>query len=641
MTTELLKKHRDVGLILKDLLKVIKVVSLYPEDNPLPISLRQSFSEKLVDIAHDNGGLRIEVARDCLTYDGQTVFQDRSKEEALAGLFFENGITALTIAADIEPMGLFAFLEVFKQYHNAQNSDLTVLLWEANIPGISFATIEDKRLSRYEDGIAVRIAGGADSDSGKIRGPFGYEGEEAYNVMFKEGLEQNSISLADTPSGGIFVDSSSTGNDSGPFRTEISSDSDQAGLFSSTLEESGSLHVAEFAKACGYDDLKPTPPKPKRTDTALILNDEFKLSEEEEYQIGHILTDDADFDGLGSTIDLLKELAHQESEMPAFYETITICEKIMNEFVMQGRLSLSGQILGFFQSLENDLRPTKGLWAERLKDARSSACSREQLANLAIALNEHPEVSAGELLRYLQLFGWEAIAGLTDTVGELTHPLHKQTLCDYLVHAGKDKVELLAKNIYDKRPDVVCNTVQILARIGDDRSFSYLKKIVHHEHAGVRLTLVNALAENGHDTALVILRECAIDKDTEVRRAAVESLVRRKSASAFAAITAIVNSEHFGSCDRSEQQLLLNAFAEIGGADAVPILSEMITAFNLLGDSARSFARVAAFEALCHNPNEKADRLLVSLSRNLRPEIKSMALAAIRRRREILFGGER
>ncbi|MEK7775593.1 MAG: HEAT repeat domain-containing protein [Candidatus Zixiibacteriota bacterium] len=640
MVTELTTKHRDVGLILKDLLKVIKVVSLYPDDNPLPRSLRQSFSEKLVDLAQDNGGLKIDVDRDCLYFDGQTVFHDRSKEEALAGLFFENGITSFSISADIEVVGLFALLDVFKQFNNTQDADLTVLLWEANVPGFSFVVLEDVQLSKYEKGVAARLAGESESESGKIRGVYGYEGEKTYGSLFTEGIEQSSINFADTPGGGIFVDSQELGNDSGPFASQPASTPEASQPFSSSISESGSLRVAEFAKAFGFDDLKPARPKPHKTDTALILNDEFKLSEEEEYQIGHILADDADFDIYNSTIDLLKEMTLQESEMTSFYETISICEKVLNEFVMQGKLSLAGQILGFMQQLEKEIRPSKGVWAERLKDARMTACSRERLKTLATALNEHSDVSAGELLRYLQLFGWEAIGGLTDIAGDLNHPLHKQSLNDYLVHVGKDKVELLAKNLFDKRPDVVGNAVQVLARIGDERSLGYLKRIVQSEHAAVRLTMVTALADCTHSDATDILAQCVTDKDATVRRMAVDSLIKRKGSLAFEAIAGIVDSAHFTTCSTGERQLLLNAFSEIGGEYAVPHLSECITAYNLTGNSDKSFSRKAAFEALSRNRSEKADRLLVALSRTWRPEIKTMALNAIRRRREILFGGK-
>ena len=62
-------KIRDITFILKDLLKVIKVVTLYPEDNPLPASLRRSFSEKLESLVEDYGEMAFSVDTDTLTYE--------------------------------------------------------------------------------------------------------------------------------------------------------------------------------------------------------------------------------------------------------------------------------------------------------------------------------------------------------------------------------------------------------------------------------------------------------------------------------------------------------------------------------------------------------------------------------------------
>ncbi|MFQ5453810.1 MAG: hypothetical protein ACE5D6_06450, partial [Candidatus Zixiibacteriota bacterium] len=86
------QKKQDISLILKDLLKVIKVVSMYPEDNPLPQSLKRSFAEKLESIVEDYGKIIIEVKKDNLLYNKEVVYRDRSNEENLAGIFFETGM---------------------------------------------------------------------------------------------------------------------------------------------------------------------------------------------------------------------------------------------------------------------------------------------------------------------------------------------------------------------------------------------------------------------------------------------------------------------------------------------------------------------------------------------------------------------
>ena len=58
MLTEAQKAKRmaEIKAIFKDFLKVIKVVSLYPEGNPLPQSMRRNFSERLAQHIEDYGG---------------------------------------------------------------------------------------------------------------------------------------------------------------------------------------------------------------------------------------------------------------------------------------------------------------------------------------------------------------------------------------------------------------------------------------------------------------------------------------------------------------------------------------------------------------------------------------------------------
>lgn len=139
------KDHRleDIRLILRDLLKVIKVVSLYPENNPLPQSLKQSFSEKLEYLAEQNDGIEIIVEKTKLLYKGEVVFEDTSREETLARIFFENGITKFTFKSDIDVAAINHFLTAIRLYLNrAENSnDLVTLLWQASISGYTFESM--------------------------------------------------------------------------------------------------------------------------------------------------------------------------------------------------------------------------------------------------------------------------------------------------------------------------------------------------------------------------------------------------------------------------------------------------------------------------------------------------------------------
>ena len=121
-------KIRDITFILKDLLKVIKVVTLYPDDNPLPTSLRRSFSEKLESIVEDYGDMSFSVDAETLTFEKEIVYESKSKEDNLAGLFYDAGITLVSFRDGLFVDEIYQFLDVIKKYLNSnpKNADMVV-----------------------------------------------------------------------------------------------------------------------------------------------------------------------------------------------------------------------------------------------------------------------------------------------------------------------------------------------------------------------------------------------------------------------------------------------------------------------------------------------------------------------------------
>ena len=125
----------EISYILRDMLKVIKVVSMYPEDNPLPHSMRRSFAEKLVDIVEVYGEIKIHVNKDSLLWNDEVAFEDRSGEENLAGIFFDTGITNFTFQTGVDVEDIYKLLDVLKEYLNTPNKsqDLVAMIWEREI----------------------------------------------------------------------------------------------------------------------------------------------------------------------------------------------------------------------------------------------------------------------------------------------------------------------------------------------------------------------------------------------------------------------------------------------------------------------------------------------------------------------------
>ncbi len=637
-------RYRDIYFILKDLLKVIKVVSMYPENNPLPQSMKLSFAEKLVSLAREYQQIAISVEKDRLVFEKEVVYEDRSKEENLSDIFFSAGITGFTFLAGITVEDVYKLLDAVKAHINSslETPDLATKLWEADIQGFTFTTIEDITLSEYDENFNVQEYIEAHKSGDQRESVFGTENTQAYQSIFS--LEESSTSLDE--------DNTSEGTEESSL---YSSDTDRLAFYAITdIDGQPSSDTPTFASPqmetpapntqttppSGMTPSGAIPPSAPSADTTLILNEELKLSSEEEATISTLVQEDSNFDVYESTTELLKEMLHQEVEMDGFYETVTICEKVISEFLTDGKLTEASHILRYLTFLEGEIRKDRPLWAERLKDAVITAGSRDRLRALAQALNDHPDVGAIELKQYLENFGWETLNGLTDLLGELQHRVHRETLCDYLTIKAKNHPDIIANGIYDKRWYVVRNTASILARIGDDQALEHLKKVITHDERRVRLEIVKSLKECPNEKALELIRTAALDPDREVRHEAINTLLNKRGRAAFETIASVINDDDFPNLEPSEQKSLLRAFSILGGDAAVSYLSQLILQPNPLRNPSLAFYRRAAFDALTHNQGEKAGKLLSKLATSWRPDIRRQAVQALRKRHELIYRSE-
>jgi hypothetical protein len=623
------RKIEDLKLILKDLLKVIKIVSMYPENNPLPQSLRRTFAEKLVDLTADFGQLDFQIEKERIRFEAETVFIDRTREESLAELFFGTGIVKLSFKPYLEVEDVYALLDTIKKYQNTDrlSGDLAGLLWEAAIPHFGFETIEDTNLRQYDNNALASDFGESGEQYRQIAG----DEMEAYDAIFDRSADGE---VEGVMGDGSSFENATLANDSGEVDTAALSSI----LSTGNDEEDAVLKVTEAVEAMGFEDVPAS--APDLPDTNLILNSEYKLSEEETEQVATLRRRDAEFDEFESIGEILKEILHQEPEMNPFYESVTICEKVLTELVQAGKLTFATDLLRYFKTLEDQLASEKPMWSERLKEGRRTAGSRERLAILCDSLNENEEIGSHELRGYLDNFDWEALMGVTDMMGELSHEMHRNAVKDYLTSRGRDRVAIVAKGISDRRPDVVAASVMILGGIGNDQALQQLARVADHEDSQVKTALVTALTNCPNDACLSILRQLVRDKEASVRRDAVAAIVKRRGATAFDILTDIVNDDQFHKLDHDEQRSILVAYSVLGGDQAVDYLVRLGEQVNLFRNRGLSFYREASFEALAHNRGERAERTLVKLAGSWRADIKAHAKAALQKRRELIYGGD-
>lgn len=660
-----------IRLILRDLLKVIKVVAMYPENNPLPQSLKRTFAERLVQIVGDCGTIDLDVHKSTLNIRDEVVFSDGSREERLAGLFFETGITQISFKAGIDETNIYRLLEAIKEFQNAQrgSADLAGILWEANVSGFAFRTVEDVALQDYDGDFKVdeeflpgRLAGEVVTPEEQARRLEALFNETDKNRLarseddsgifisgtqehgFHDDDDQSELSKYGTPSIASdadqeYVDVRSAGGRRGP------KDEDSAKYIVGTVLDFGEdedsnarLNISDAVKAMGLGDL--TGKAPRVPDTTLILNDEFRLSEEEEIRVDSLLVADAAFSVHESTAELIKEMLHQEVDLQGFSETVQIGEKVVTEFIKAGKIPYATETFRYFKELEARIKLERPQWAERLREAVVMAGSRERLQHLTNALNNHGDIGAIEIRSYLDLFDWQALMGVSEMLGRLEHDLHRTVISDYLAQKGQGNMALVAKGIFDNKPEVVTASITVLAQIGDDQALGYLKKLVKHKDMAVRRVLVQKLEGCANESAIHLLKQLATDEDVDVRRGAVRSLVARRGVAAFDAVADLVKGEHFEQIDDDDKRSLLTAYSVLGGDMAVEFLEELATKLTLFGGGEQSLLQQMAFEALAHNRGNRSEKVLLKHASSWRPKIKELAAEALRERRRILFGTE-
>jgi hypothetical protein len=603
---------KDVSKLLSELIKIIKVVAVYPENNPLPAKLKESFSDRFTDLIKETGGLVLTIAQNKLIWQNRVVFEDRPPDEALAQLFHNAGITEISFSSEFgfEEAGLF--FSTMKTFVNreAGGFDLVALFWQTCIPGFDYCTVDDLILQEYDGGMMVR------------------ENEDE-NDSFMSGI-------AGSDDSGRIVYSRIFLADDEPARAQSSPQTGDSGFVPAikasfqTVDRLADQRMGLNAIPSGSDTTQ--------ANIALILNDAFAMNELDREKVEEILHRDSEFEPYGSSLNLLREIVAQEEDPTEFSETLSTLEKMQSEFLRTGEIIAAGEILSFLRELDHPATGPRRLWPEKAKNALAMAGSKERLDILGVALNSNAGITAEDIEAYLNHFGWEALSAITGLLSELEHRHHREAICHYLTLAGREHIDIIARGIYDRRWFVVRNTVAILAAIGGEKAFGYLEKAIGHDEPRVRQELIKGLVGVKDRLAIGVLVRLVWDSDVAISREALAVICQLNDEPLLDAITTIINDDRFTTLSGSDQEKLLITFSSLGGEQAAAYLDTLISGWKIVKNDASDFYQRTAFRALGYNKSEKAEKILLKHSRSWSRRIKKMANEALSYRRRIIYG---
>jgi len=651
----------DIHLILRDFLKVIKVISMYPPDNPMPQSLQQSFAERLVDLVDEHQGLKFQIEKGVVLWNGETVYEDTSREDALAAIFFNAGITLLQFAPGLNWDDVKALLAVVRRHQNKEQTarDLASAMWEANLNGVTYKTIEDVALAEFDGSFKVQEFTDLSSTDRDIKADpnaaamyeslfvgVDYDEDESgpdYEADTFTGRRLESGDLAlDTNPGRSTADRQPTrlpgDQDLAVGEADESEDNAFGGVDASVFFELGDeiKGVEPATRAMGLEDVRPT--ALDKVKTTRLIASELAPSAEDKAALDDMLYRDAAFDMVESTTELLKEMLHQEHNLNAFAETVTICERLLGIYLKNGLIASATDLIGYLRIHQDTLRQKSPQWAARIDETMTTIASRDRLGGLVDGLNAYEQIEAEQLAAFLHCFDWQAIVGISEILTLLTHSHHRQAITDFLASKGSAHLNIVARNLQSGDPEIVANAVLVLGRIGTREAVAHLEKATRHRQADIRLAAAEALETCDGEETIALLATLAQDREADVRAAAVAALVQRRGPQAFDAIAGVLDTEQFDQLTNEEQQSLLVAYSLLGGDHAVDYLVDLATKANPFGDKKLKALRGAAFTALAHNRSDKCEKVLLKLTSSWRPDLKQQAIDALQLRRDKLFG---
>jgi len=119
--------------------------TMYPENHAIYQESLQAVVSRMDPFLKKYGGFRLDVEKDWLLFEDETVYQDDPKRDKLAYPLFRDGIQWMEFQAGIEPWEISDLIKILNQYRMLQEEpkgDLVTALWEKDLPHIQYAATD-------------------------------------------------------------------------------------------------------------------------------------------------------------------------------------------------------------------------------------------------------------------------------------------------------------------------------------------------------------------------------------------------------------------------------------------------------------------------------------------------------------------
>jgi HEAT repeat protein len=550
--TEFDQKELDSAKSLVQLLvKTLKSLLLYPENNPIPTEFKRKLHQSFCDFLDSNEELRLEVKHSQLLCQGKMVNEDQDREEGIAYALYQDGIRELIFIKGLEHEELTQFLEVIELFLRSTDleDDLVTLLWDKDFNHIKYLMVDDL--------LDVDVP----------------SAEDVSNDWDFNRLLHSEIALFDE-------DTLSSEQKAGRDLSLRQKEEETKEL----LAKLKKFHPEEIEKIHNLLEI----------DEYLCLVDDFFTI------LGEILFNERDFsefdqlvEKIEKILDWLVDVADFDSATQTIWRLRKFEQAVLNS------------------SPPGD--PESQRKANRIKRAIDQAGEEEKVKRVSSVLNEKGSFDLSKAKEYLFSLNKNSISPILHMLRDLRGFPARKMVCEVLETVGRDHAGLVGEGVYDPLWYVSRNVASVLGRIGKEEGVKFLKNIINHSDLRVRKEVITSLTKIGGKEAQASLVSALNDEDKGIRLLACRGLAQRKEKTALPALMEIIQSDQFMDAPGEEKRRMLESLAIIGEDEVVPFLKKLIDKKCWLKRDKHNENRVLAIGALALIQTPKASDTLHEL----------------------------
>ena len=312
-------------------------------------------------------------------------------------------------------------------------------------------------------------------------------------------------------------------------------------------------------------------------------------------------------------------------------EILDIFDNLFPNLLNRGEFRVVAGLLREFRAIAQRVAVMDPEIRNRLLSFQARLSEPAILAQLLQALEEAPvtpeDADLGMVLGELHAEGLETMLIFLPS---LKRPALRRILEESVDRLGAAHQDTLLALLGRTESDAIPGAAALCGRLKLSVAVPALDRLLGHQEASVRRSVVEALGAIGSPGALAALEPALDDPDRGVRVAAVQVAVERGYRNALRRLEAAVQGRGPQELERAERRQFFEAYAVLGGPAILPILVDLLEPRGLFRRKESPEIRTCAAYAVARLQSPDARVVLERLEQDKELPVRNAAIRALR-----------